>query len=141
MQQGLLFLLQGSLSPAPIIAGPDHCKRYRVGQNPLDAAEGSVQRCEAAISPREAWKKFHLHFSVIRIGSRGTFVLCTASSRCKRIAGPAAAMCARTTYRSQACAPLRSDEKPGGAYSLYRSQAPGNEAMTRSRVRVRVSID
>ena len=38
---------------------------------------------------------FHLYFSVIRMGSRGTFVLCTASSRCKRIAGPGAAMCFR----------------------------------------------
>ena len=37
---------------------------------------------------------FRLHFSVIRMGSRGTFVLCTASSRCTRIAGPGgAAMC------------------------------------------------
>ena len=35
-------------------SGPDHCKRYRVGQNPLDAAEGSVQRREVRISPREA---------------------------------------------------------------------------------------
>ena len=42
---------------------------------------------------RSVEKNFHLHFSVIRIGSRGTFMLCTASSRCKRIAGPAAAMC------------------------------------------------
>ena len=46
------------------------------------------------ISPREArGKKFRLHFSAIRMGSRGTFVLCTASSRCTRIAGPGAAMC------------------------------------------------
>ena len=79
------------------LTGPDHCNRYWVGQNRSDTAEGSVQRREAPISPREAWKSvekcFHLHFSVIRIGSRGTFVLCTASSRCKRIAGPAAAMC------------------------------------------------
>ena len=35
---------------------------------------------------------FRLHFSVFRTGSRGTFVLCTASSRCTRIAGPGAAM-------------------------------------------------
>ena len=63
-----------------------------MGQNALDAAEGSVQRCEVPISPRP--KRGNIfHFSVIRIGSRGTFVvLCTASSRCKRIAGPAAAM-------------------------------------------------
>ena len=48
----------------------------------------------APISPREAGKKkICLHFSVIRIGSRGTFVLCTGSSRCTRIAGPGAAMC------------------------------------------------
>ena len=101
--------------------GADHCKRYRVGQNPLDAAEGSVQRCEVPISP-----PFHLHFSVIRIGSRGTFVLCTASSRCKRIAGPAAAMCfflgqislAQHIVPRPAHLFNRSDEKPGGAYSL-----------------------
>ena len=32
--------------------------------------------------------KIFLHFSVIRMGSRGTWVLCTASSRCTRITGP-----------------------------------------------------
>ena len=32
------------------------------------------------------------HFSLLRMGSRGTFALCTASSRCTRIAGPRAAM-------------------------------------------------
>ena len=31
---------------------------------------------------------FHLHYSVIRMGSHGSLVLCTASSRCKRIAVP-----------------------------------------------------
>ena len=49
------------------------------------------------------------------------FVLCTASSRCKRIAGPAAAMCfflaeislaQRNTYLHVAIL----DEKPGGAW-------------------------
>ena len=42
------------------------------------------------ISPREAGKKiFRLNFSLLRMGSRGTFALCTASSR---IAGHRAAM-------------------------------------------------
>ena len=36
-------------------------------------------------SARSAEKFFRLHFSVIRMGSRGTFVLCTARSRCMRI--------------------------------------------------------
>ena len=36
-------------------------------------------------SARSAEKNFRLHFSVIRMGSRGTFVLCTARSRCMRI--------------------------------------------------------
>ena len=46
-------------------------------------------------SVRSMEKKLRLYFSVIRMGSRGTFVLCTASSRCKRIAGHGAAMCLR----------------------------------------------
>ena len=41
--------------------------------------EGSVQRCVAAIRPHEARENFfHLHFSVVWIGCRSTFVLCTA---------------------------------------------------------------
>ena len=36
-------------------------------------------------SARSAETFFRLHFSVIRMGSRGTFVLCTARSRCMRI--------------------------------------------------------
>ena len=36
-------------------------------------------------SARSAEKFFRLHFSVIRMGSRGTFVPCTARSRCMRI--------------------------------------------------------
>ena len=43
--------------------GPDHCKRYRVGQNPLDTAEGSVQRREAPISLHEAQKHFFTFIS------------------------------------------------------------------------------
>ena len=45
---------------------------------------------EVSISPREARNLnfFRLHFSVIRMGSRGSFVLCTATARCTRIAGP-----------------------------------------------------
>ena len=44
------------------VAGPDHCKRHRVGQNPLDTAEGSVQRREVLISLREARKFFSPSF-------------------------------------------------------------------------------
>jgi len=36
-----------------------------------------VERLAVVISPREARKIFRLHFSVIRMGSRGTFMLCT----------------------------------------------------------------
>ena len=43
-------------------------------------------------SARSAENFFRLHFSLLRMGSRGTFALCTASSRCTRIAGPRAAM-------------------------------------------------
>ena len=43
-------------------------------------------------SARSAEIFFCLHFSLLRMGSRGTFALCTASSRCTRIAGPRAAM-------------------------------------------------
>ena len=46
------------------------------GQDILHAAGGSASRCVVLISLREAWKKnFRLHFSAIRMGSRGTFVL------------------------------------------------------------------
>ena len=38
------------------------------------------------ISPCKVRKIFSP--SIIRMGSRGTFMLCTASSRCTRIAGP-----------------------------------------------------
>ena len=47
--------------------------------------------CSADQSARSVENFFRLHFSLIRMGSRGTFVLCTASSRCTRIAGPGAA--------------------------------------------------
>ena len=42
------------------------------------AAEGSCIEVRSA----GAEKVFRLHFSLIRMGSRGTFMLCTASSRC-----------------------------------------------------------
>ena len=41
-----------------------------------------LQRRVKAISPREARKNLYFHFSVVRMGSRGTFVLCTLGSRC-----------------------------------------------------------
>jgi len=40
--------------------------------------EGSVYRCVAAIVRAKRGKFFHLHFSVVWIGSRSTFVLRTA---------------------------------------------------------------
>ena len=41
-------------------------------------AEGSsIEACSGDQSARSAEKKFRLHLSVIRMGSRGTFVLCT----------------------------------------------------------------
>ena len=50
---------------------------YVHGRRP--EGEGSVYRCVALIRPREARKKFfHLHFSLVWIGSRSTFALLTA---------------------------------------------------------------
>ena len=51
-----------------------------------------IEACSADQSAQSAEKVFHLHFSLLRMGSHGTFALCTASSRCTRIAGPRAAM-------------------------------------------------
>ena len=94
--------------------GPDHCKRYRVGQNPLDAAEGSVQRCEVLISLREARKMFFTFIFQVsgRGGSRGghrpppppppPFCFFTASfssllTCCRYVATPGLASSARNT--------------------------------------------
>ena len=44
-----------------------------------------IEVCSADQSARSAEIFFRLHFSVIRMGSRGTFVLCTVRSRCMRI--------------------------------------------------------
>ena len=53
----------------------------------MHTAEGSacIEVRSADQSARSAGKIFHLNFSVIRMGSRGTFVLCTANSICMRI--------------------------------------------------------
>ena len=51
-----------------------------------------IEARSADQSARSAENFFRLHFSLLRMGSRGTFALCTASSRCTRIAGPRAAM-------------------------------------------------
>ena len=51
-----------------------------------------IEARSADQSARNAEKFFRLHFSLLRMGSRGTFALCTASSRCTRIAGPRAGM-------------------------------------------------
>ena len=40
-------------------------------------AEGSAE-VRSSDRPREAWRKNRLHFSLFRMGSRGTFMLCTA---------------------------------------------------------------
>ena len=70
----------------------------------LQAAEGSrTEASSADQSARSGEKNFRLYFSVIRVGSRGTFVLCTASSRCERIAGPGAAMCFRFLLKFRSC--------------------------------------
>ena len=61
---------------------------------------GTIKRCRrqcievrsADQSARSVEIFFRLHISLPRMGSRGTFALCTASSRCTRIAGPRAAM-------------------------------------------------
>ena len=58
-------------------------------------------------SVRSAEKKFSPLFSVIRMGSRGTFMLCIASSRCKRIAGPGAAMCFHFLLKFRSCNVIR----------------------------------
>ena len=50
-----------------------------------------IEARSADQSALSAEKFFRLHFSLLRMGSRGTFALCTASSRCTRIAGPKAA--------------------------------------------------
>ena len=53
----------------------------------MHAAEGSayIEARSADKSARSAENIFHVNFSVIRMGSRGTFVLCTSSSICTRI--------------------------------------------------------
>ena len=42
----------------------------------------AVHRGVVLISPHEAWKNFHLHLSVVQMGSRSTFVLCTVTDLC-----------------------------------------------------------
>ena len=44
-----------------------------------------TEACSADQSAQSAEKIFHLHFPVVRMGCCGTFVVCTASSRCARI--------------------------------------------------------
>ena len=63
--------------------------------------------CSDDHSAQSAEKFFRLYFSVIRMGSRGTFVVCTASSRCKRIAGPGAAMGFRFLLKCRSCNVIR----------------------------------
>ena len=62
-----------------------------------------IEARSADQSARSAEKNFRLHFSLLRMGSRGTFALCTASSRCTRIAGPRAAMSFFLAYFAHVC--------------------------------------
>ena len=62
-----------------------------------------IEARSADQSARSAEKFFRLHFSLLRMGSRGTFALCTASSRCTRIAGPRAAMSCFLAYFAHEC--------------------------------------
>ena len=59
-----------------------------------------IEARSADQSARSAEKFFHLHFSLLRMGCRGTFALCTASSR---IAGPRAAMSFFLAYFAHEC--------------------------------------
>ena len=63
--------------------GVPYIKRCQRQCIEVRSADQSVQSAEIF---------FRLHFSLLRMGSHGTFALCTASSRCTRIAGPRAAM-------------------------------------------------
>ena len=62
-----------------------------------------IEARSADQSARSAEKIFRLHFSLLKMGSRGTFALCTASSRCTRIAGPRAAMSFCLAYFAHEC--------------------------------------
>ena len=64
-------------------------------------------------SAQSAENVFRLHFSLLRMGSRGTFALCTASSRCMRIAGPRAAT---SFFLAQISAHERNTYVHGGVY-------------------------
>ena len=50
-----------------------HCRRQCMEERSADQSAQSVEIF------------FRLHFSVVRMGSHGTFVLCTVRSRCLRI--------------------------------------------------------
>ena len=60
-----------------------------------------IEACSADQSARSAEIFFRLHFSLLRMGSCGTFALCTASSRCTRIAGPRPARATMSFFLAQ----------------------------------------
>ena len=68
-----------------------------------EAVHKRIEVCSADQSAQSTEKNFRLHFSLLRMGSRGTFALCTASSRCTRIAGPRAAMSFFLAYFAHEC--------------------------------------
>ena len=73
----------------PLLQGCRKQKETCPANVQLHAGEGSAvpEACSADQSARSAVNLFRLHFSFIRMGSRGTFGICTASSRCTRITG------------------------------------------------------
>ena len=80
-----------------------------------------IEARSADQSARSPEKIFRLHFSLLKMGSRGTFALCTASSRCTRIAGPRAAMSICLAYFAHECNTYTYTE--GYTRSWSRSQA------------------
>ena len=65
--------------------------------------QGWCQRqCTEAHSADQSAPTAEIFFA-FRMDSCGTFVLCIASSRCKRIAGPGAAMCFHFLLKFRSC--------------------------------------
>ena len=63
------------------------CERRKGGGGGGGGANSTIECCRLFDrlidqSAQSTEKNYCLHFSVIRMGSHGTFVLCTASSRC-----------------------------------------------------------
>ena len=69
-------LLCGPL-PTLVTAAISHQRRRKMLEVGGHAEGSGIEACSGDQFVRSAEKKFRLHFSVIRMGSRGTFVLCT----------------------------------------------------------------